>query len=107
MTSAGKLSRAVSWLAALLVLEGVAFVVASVLTPVDRQQVTTGAIVVYAGMAMFAAAATTLVGLVLVLIAFLRRTPARWRMLGSLCAGTLLFGSCILLAGKWIATRLA
>ncbi|KJK21591.1 hypothetical protein UB46_26200 [Burkholderiaceae bacterium 16] len=86
------LVRIVDCFAVLLALDGFAFAVATMLTPITRRQVTTGALVVYAAVAFLLAAVPLLVGLVFVLVAMVRRSAVRWRILSSYCIGFALFG---------------
>ncbi|WP_316148827.1 hypothetical protein [Cupriavidus sp. BIC8F] len=100
------LVRIVDGLTVLLALDGLAFAVATMLTPITRQQVTTGAIVVYAAVALLLAALLLLTGLVLVIVAIVRRSAARWRIFASYGIGFALFGGCVFFVARWIAGHL-
>ena len=58
------------------------------------------------GLAFAVATMLLLVGLVFVLVALVRWSPVRWRILSAYCIGFALFGGAVVFVSQWIAARL-
>lgn len=103
---ASGLVKAIDGLSVLLFLDGLAFAMATVLTPITHQEVTTGAIVVYAAVALLLAVVLLLIGLVLMVVAIVRRSATLRRIVGSYVIGFALFIGCVFFASRWITAHL-
>lgn len=101
-----RVGSAVDCIAIGLALLGLAFAVFTFLTPITRAQVTTGSLVVVTAVVLATACLLTLIGLILVLLALMRRSPDRWRSLAAYCVGLALFVGAFVLAGSWVGHHL-
>ena len=93
-------------LSALLAFDGFAFTLLTVLTPITRQQFTSGSIVVYGAVAFLVASILAVAGFIVVSLGFFRGYAARWRIAGVYFAGLALFGGCLFFVSRWIAAHL-
>ena len=101
-----RLLRYVDLVAFLLALDGIGYAVAILLTPFQRDDLYTGAPVVYLAAALTVAALLLLSGLLMTLMALIRKHPYRGRVIGSYISGLLLFALGLSIAHGWIAFRL-
>ena len=102
-----RLVRYVDLVACLLALDGVVYAIAILLTPFQRGDLYTGAPVVYLGATLAIAAPLLLLGMLMLLMAFIRQRPYRRRLVVSYIGGFLLFALGLSFAHGWIAYRLA
>lgn len=100
------LLRAMKIIAGLLALVGVAYLTALVLTPFKPGDLYTGPAAAYFAMAALAVAALLFAGLLVFLIALVRRRPHKWAMVRAFVIGIV----CIMLAFEvsrvWIRHQL-
>ncbi len=104
MNAKPRLVRYVDLVALLLTLDGIGYVVAILLTPFQRNDLYTGAPVVYLAAALTVAA--QLSGLLMTLMVLIRKHPYRVRVIASYISGLLLFALGLSIAHGWIAFRL-
>jgi hypothetical protein len=102
-----RLVRYVDLVAFLLALDGIGYAIAMLLKPFQRDDLHTGAPVVYLGTSLAIAALLLLLGMFMLLMAFIRQHPYRRRLFVSYIGGFLLFALGLSFAHGWIAYRLA
>lgn len=101
-----KLSLSINVLTGLLVAVGVVFLVYTLFAHVDLASVRTGALVFYAGLALFVAGLLTVAQIPLVVFALIRRPAIRVRVAVTFLAGIVVFVASFMLGGDWVERQL-
>lgn len=100
------LLRTMNIIAGLLVLVGVAYVTALVLTPFKPGDRYTGPAAAYFAMAALAVAALLFAGLLVLLIALVRRRPHKWAMVRAFAMGIFCFMLAFAVSRVWVHYQL-
>lgn len=100
------LLRVMQGIAVLFALDGMIYCIALMLTPFKRNDLYVGPAAAYFAIAAFFGLLLIRAGLVVLVIAFLRRHVYRWRMVGMLLAGMLFLVMSYAVSVFWIRDQL-